>query len=164
MNKKSSFLIYAVVTGLLIFLARENWTAYLSSKKLWQLSFAWVDKPLIFSLLSANTLLFDYLSIWLPRSNLDSISDLVMIRQPNLRNFVVNVVPYVWQYLLIFVLVHIIAFNSSNIIGSIIMLTIMTFIWLIITFWPNYQHSLSVQGIVIFTLLLGIRLFVNRLV
>ncbi|MDF7673116.1 hypothetical protein PT281_07560 [Lactobacillus sp. ESL0701] len=163
MNKKFAFYIYAAATSLLIILARENWTLYLSTKKLWQLNFAWLGKPFVFSLLSANILFFDCLSIWLPRSNFDSISDLVMVRQPNLKNLIINVIPYIWQYFLIFVLVHVIAFSGS-ITRSIIMLAVMICIWLILLFLPNYRCSLNEQRALVFVLLLGLRLFTNQFV
>ncbi|WEV70467.1 hypothetical protein OZY43_05860 [Lactobacillus sp. ESL0785] len=164
MNKKFVFYIYAAATSLLIILARENWTLYLSAKKLWQLNFAWLPRPFIFSLLSANMLFFDCMSIWLPRSDFNSLSRLMVIRQPSFKSLVINIAPRIWQYLLVFMLVHIFAFSNSNLVSSLIVLVMMVVIWLILMFWPNYQRALSIQGAVIFILLLAIRLFLYQFI
>ncbi|WEV44169.1 hypothetical protein OZX56_02770 [Lactobacillus sp. ESL0684] len=158
MNKKRIFLAYAAVSALLVCLARVNWSSYLSAAKLWQINFAWITKPMVFALLATNLVFFDSLAVWLPRSGLHNISPLMQVRKPTFKQLIKNIAPQVWQYLVIFLLVHVFAFDYGNWGYSLLTLLGLSLLWLACTFCPVYHWPVGVQNLLVMIGFFGVRL------
>lgn len=161
MNKKQAFLTYALVSCLIIFLARQKWNiVYLTVPQLLQVSFGWIRKPVVLALVCANIFIFDYSSISIPKNEIDSIKILIAIRKPETKALVTSLIQISWQYLVLFILVHLFAFDVNNFLRSLTILWIMIIIWLFLVFYPVRYWSIIVQNFVIFTILLGLRLII----
>ncbi|QYN57494.1 hypothetical protein GYM69_10320 [Lactobacillus panisapium] len=158
MNKKYSFTIYAVISALIILLARQNWnTVYLKLPQLVQASFGWIRSPMKLALISANNFVFDYVTIILPRMERNSIESFIIVRKPKLQALIRGLAPKEYSYLLLFVIVHLTAFDISNLISSLLILLVMIIVWLVLVFVMTYRLSVVKQNVLVFLFLLGLR-------
>ncbi|RHW50997.1 hypothetical protein [Lactobacillus bombicola] len=157
MNKKYIFWLYTAICTFLIFLARQSWSE-LPTEKLWQLSFGWISTPLKFALLCINVMIFDYVSIILPRNEVDSLKNEIEIRKPKILTLFKILFPLRWPYLAGYLIVHTFAITNSNLGLSLTTLALMILIWICLTTIPFYHWSLIMQSIGIFLSLLVLRL------
>lgn len=157
MNKKYIFWLYTAICCILIFLARQSWSE-LPTEKLWQLNFGWISMPLKFTLLCVNMMIFDYASIILPRNEVDSLKNEIVIRKPKMWTLFKMLFPLRWPYLAGYLIVHTFAINNSNLGLSLTTLALMTLIWISLTTISLYRWTLTMQSLGIFLSLLVLRL------
>ncbi|WP_147441044.1 MULTISPECIES: hypothetical protein [unclassified Lactobacillus] len=160
MNKKHIFGLYTAICCILILLARQSWSE-LPTEQLWQLSFGWISTPLKFALLCINVIIFDYVSIILPRNEVDSLKNEIAIRKPKMLTLFKMLFPLRWPYLAGYLIVHTFAITNSNLGLSLTTLVLMVLIWICLTTIPLYHWSLIIQsfGILICLIFLRISIF-----
>ena len=135
-----------------------------SSLARWELGYdnlSW--SPMKLALISANNFVFDYVTIILPRMERNSIESFIIVRKPKLQALIRGLAPKEYSYLLLFVIVHLTAFDISNLISSLLILLVMIIVWLVLVFVMTYRLSVVKQNVLVFLLLLGLRTLIFSL-
>ena len=138
MSRKRGFWFYAIITALMLILARMN-LPELTMNKMLIVNWGLINKPLKLALLNANIILFDYASIIFARSEADSIENFLQIRKVGFSKRWLALKKQFLGYLVPVILVHVFLYNSRNWIISSEIVSGFIIIWVLLVGMPMYR-------------------------
>ncbi|MBD5429108.1 hypothetical protein [Lactobacillus sp.] len=140
---------------LAIFLIEVKITQSLSNRTLFLITYGWYNKTLLLRSLNGLIFIFDWLSILLASTTFSSVNNFIIFRTLAFKSKITKLSPYLAQYFLGILLIHLITFTLA--FG-----TISTFLILLLLFstfclsYFSYNHQIA-KGICIPILLVIIR-------
>ncbi|QNQ81576.1 hypothetical protein [Lactobacillus sp. PV012] len=119
---------------LAIFLIEVKITQSLSNRTLFLITYGWYNKTLLLRSLNGLIFIFDWLSILLASTTFSSINNFIIFRNLTFKEKLIKLSPYLIQYFLGILLIHLITFTLAFEIISISL----TLLFLISTFCLSY--------------------------
>ncbi|QNQ84378.1 hypothetical protein FP435_08085 [Lactobacillus sp. PV037] len=119
---------------LTIFLIEVKITQSLSNRTLFLITYGWYNKTLLLRSLNGLIFIFDWLSILLASTTFSSINNFIIFRNLTFKEKLIKLSPYLIQYFLGILLIHLLSFTLAFEIISISL----TLLLLISTFCLSY--------------------------
>lgn len=156
MIKRRIFWCYAILTMLILFLVRNN----IAPEKVYAINFGLVKIPAKLAMVNANLIIFDFASIVIARSETTTIEQFLQIRKVGFFKRWLAFKAIFLEYLIPVIIVHLVLFNSSNLIISWEMLVIFSLIWLVLVGLTMYKLPTYLRAVIILFSLIIIRILV----
>lgn len=135
--------IYFIFTLFLaVFLIGIKSNPSLSNTNLFLLTYGWYNKTLLFKSLNGLIFVFDWVSILLASTTFSSINNFIIFRKLTFKEKLIKFSPYLGQYFLGIILIHLLSFTLAFGIISISLIILL----LISTFCLSYffyNHQLE---------------------